>query len=243
MENESGFVKQVKLCGAEIPEVREKISDLLTAQDAAKIDLEGAFGEVMIKISSDGENARETVKAAVRELKVRFGSSIYTTKKSVSLEQTIVDLLKEQQMTVSTVESCTGGMISARLTDVPGCSEVFRQGFVTYSDRAKRKMVGVKKSTLKKYTAVSEQTAKEMAKGGAFMAPIKPFPRVTGVRYVCWTDWGAGIRKQRVCWTIWCFCSFWKSCRRQIGSLSRCVICRIRHRRRWQEIWVSPRCR
>lgn len=64
MENESGFVKQVKLCGAEIPEVREKISDLLTAQDAAKIDLEGAFGEVMIKISSDGENARETVKAA-----------------------------------------------------------------------------------------------------------------------------------------------------------------------------------
>ena len=54
MENESGFVKQVKLCGAEIPEVREKISDLLTAQDAAKIDLEGAFGEVMIKISSDG---------------------------------------------------------------------------------------------------------------------------------------------------------------------------------------------
>ena len=137
MENESGFVKQVKLCGAEIPEVREKISDLLTAQDAAKIDLEGAFGEVMIKISSDGENARETVKAAVRELKVRFGSSIYTTKKSVSLEQTIVDLLKEQKMTVSTVESCTGGMISARLTDVPGCSEVFRQGFVTCSDRAK----------------------------------------------------------------------------------------------------------
>ena len=87
MENESGFVKQVKLCGAEIPEVREKISDLLTAQDAAKIDLEGAFGEVMIKISSDGENARETVKAAVRELKVRFGSSIYTTKKSVSLNR------------------------------------------------------------------------------------------------------------------------------------------------------------
>lgn len=180
MENESGFVKQVKLCGAEIPEVREKISDLLTAQDTAKIDLEGAFGEVMIKISSDGENARETVKAAVRELKVRFGSSIYTTKKSVSLEQTIVDLLKEQQMTVSTVESCTGGMISARLTDVPGCSEVFRQGFVTYSDRAKRKMVGVKKSTLKKYTAVSEQTAKEMAKGGAFMAESDACVSVTG---------------------------------------------------------------
>ena len=159
MENESGFVKQVKLCGAEIPEVREKISDLLTAQDAAKIDLEGAFGEVMIKISSDGENARETVKAAVRELKVRFGSSIYTTKKSVSLEQTIVDLLKEQQLTVSTVECCTRGMIS---------------------DRAKRKMVGVKKSTLKKYTAVSEQTAKEMAKGGAFMAESDACVSVTG---------------------------------------------------------------
>ena len=178
MENESGFVKQVKLCGAEIPEVREKVRDLLTVQDAAKIDLEGAFGEVTITVSSDGENARETVKAAVRELKVRF--SIYTTKKNVSLEQTIVELLKEQKMTVSTVESCTGGMISARLTDVPGCSEVFRQGFVTYSDRAKRKMVGVKKSTLKKYTAVSEQTAKEMAKGGAFMAESDACVSVTG---------------------------------------------------------------
>ena len=78
MENESGFVKQVKLCGAEIPEVREKISDLLTAQDAAKIDLEGAFGEVMIKISSDGENARETVKAAVKEVCTgRSGANIY----------------------------------------------------------------------------------------------------------------------------------------------------------------------
>lgn len=180
MENESGFAKQVKLCGTEVPDVRETISDLLMAENAAKIELEGAFGEVTIRVSSDAENAREIVKTAVRELKVRFGSSIYTTKKNVSLEETIVELLKEQKMTVSTVESCTGGMISARLTDVPGCSEVFKQGFVTYSDRAKRKMVGVKKSTLKKYTAVSEQTAKEMAKGGAFMAESDACVSVTG---------------------------------------------------------------
>lgn len=180
MENESGFVKQVKLCGTEVLDVREKISDLLTAENAAKIELEGAFGEVTIRVSSDAENAREVVKTAVRELKVRFGSSIYTTKKNVSLEQTIVELLKEQKMTVSTVESCTGGMVSARLTDVPGCSEVFKQGFVTYSDRAKKKIVGVKKSTLKKYTAVSEQTAKEMAKGGAFMAESDACVSVTG---------------------------------------------------------------
>lgn len=179
MENEA-YSKTVKLCGMEVPEVREQLSDLLIAQDQVKFDINGAFGEVVIQISSEAENAREKVKSLVRELKVRFGSSIFTTKKNVSLEQTIVELLKEQKMTVSTVESCTGGLISALLTDVPGASEVFRQGFVTYSDRAKRKMVGVKKSTLKKYTAVSEQTAKEMAKGGAFMAESDVCVSVTG---------------------------------------------------------------
>lgn len=179
MENEA-YSKIVKLCGMEVAEVREQLSDLLIAQDKVQFDINGAFGEVVIRLSSEDENAREKIKSLIRELKVRFGSSIFTTKKNISLEQTIVDLLKEQKMTVSTVESCTGGLISARLTDVPGASEVFSQGFVTYSDRAKRKMVGVKKSTLKKYTAVSEQAAKEMAKGGAFVAEADACVSVTG---------------------------------------------------------------
>ena len=121
MENESGFVKQVKLCGAEIPEVREKISDLLTAQDAAKIDLEGAFGEVMIKISSDGENARETVKAAVRELKVRFGSSIYTTKKRTADDRIHGRILHRRN------DQCASDRCTGMLRGIPaGICNLFR---------------------------------------------------------------------------------------------------------------------
>ena len=101
-------------------------------------------------------------------------------KEQMTLEESIVQYLMEQKMTITTVESCTGGMISARLTDVAGVSEVFKQGFVTYSNKAKRKMVGVKKETLKEYTAVSEQTAWEMARGGALEADADVCVSVTG---------------------------------------------------------------
>ncbi len=101
-------------------------------------------------------------------------------KEQMTLEESIVQYLMEQKMTITTVESCTGGMVSARLTDVAGVSEVFKQGFVTYSNKAKRKMVGVKKDTLKEYTAVSEQTAWEMARGGALEADADVCVSVTG---------------------------------------------------------------
>ena len=83
-------------------------------------------------------------------------------------------------MTVTTVESCTGGMLSARLTDVAGASLVFKSGFVTYSNKSKRKFIGVKKMTLKKHTAVSEQTAYEMARGGAVLTGADTCVSVTG---------------------------------------------------------------
>lgn len=78
----------------------------------------------------------------------------------------VVRLLKERGMTVATVESCTGGMVGALLTDIPGASEVFKGGFITYSDETKHRFVGVRTETLRQYTAVSEETAREMVLGG-----------------------------------------------------------------------------
>ena len=89
--------------------------------------------------------------------------------------------LKEKNLTLTTAESCTGGMLSARLTNVSGVSEVFKQGFVTYSNRAKRKLLDVKKNTLKTYGAVSEKTAKEMAKNGAFITGSDICVSITGL--------------------------------------------------------------
>lgn len=95
-------------------------------------------------------------------------------------EEYLVENLKRRGMTMTTVESCTGGMIAAMLTSVPGSSEVFQRGFVTYCDQAKHEMVGVRRETLEQYTAVSRQTAREMAEGGTREAKADCCLSVTG---------------------------------------------------------------
>lgn len=77
----------------------------------------------------------------------------------------VVSLLIKNKMTISAAESCTGGMLCAALTGVPGCSEVLNAGIVTYSNEAKMKYLGVSEETLKKYGAVSEDTALQMSAG------------------------------------------------------------------------------
>ena len=91
-----------------------------------------------------------------------------------------VRLLKEHRMTVTTVESCTGGLVSAALTEIPGASEVFKGGFVTYSDQTKHRFAGVSEETLKQYTAVSEETAREMALCGRKAADADAGISITG---------------------------------------------------------------
>ena len=90
-------------------------------------------------------------------------------------------MLVANELTVTCAESCTGGMLSAGLINVPGVSEVYKSGYVTYSNKAKRKLLGVKKSTLEKYGAVSPQTAEEMAKGLAFVSKGDVAVGITGL--------------------------------------------------------------
>ena len=92
----------------------------------------------------------------------------------------IMELLIHRSEFVTTVESITAGMISARLADIPGCSAVLERSFITYCDEAKHEMVGVKKKTLKKWTAVSRQCAKQMARGGAREAGADACVSATG---------------------------------------------------------------
>ncbi|RLF63065.1 MAG: competence protein ComA [Thermoplasmata archaeon] len=81
------------------------------------------------------------------------------------LAKKIAPLLKERHLKVATAESCTGGLIGHTITDVPGSSEYYEGGIISYSNEMKMKFLGVKERTLKEYGAVSEQTAKEMAEG------------------------------------------------------------------------------
>ncbi len=84
-----------------------------------------------------------------------------------SLEEQVVRLLTERHMTITTAESCTGGLIAGTLVNVAGASEVLNEGYVTYSNEAKHRLLGVQEKTLEEFGAVSEQTAREMAAGAA----------------------------------------------------------------------------
>lgn len=101
--------------------------------------------------------------------------------KEISLEEAVVSLLKEKNLTVTTAESCTAGLVAARIMNVAGASDVYSEGYITYSDDAKRKLLGVRKETLEKYTAVSEETALEMAAGAANSAGADAAISVTGI--------------------------------------------------------------
>lgn len=96
-------------------------------------------------------------------------------------EERVISLLLERGLKISTAESCTGGLVAATLVNVPGASEVFEEGYITYSNKAKRKNLGVKKTTLKEYGAVSKQTAKEMCCGCLKAAKADVALSVTGI--------------------------------------------------------------
>lgn len=98
-----------------------------------------------------------------------------------ALAEEVVKLLKDAGMTVTTVESCTGGLLSAALVDVAGVSDVLKQAYVTYANEAKHSLAGVKEETLETFGAVSEQTAREMAEGGAKAAKADAALAVTGI--------------------------------------------------------------
>ena len=99
----------------------------------------------------------------------------------MTLEDSVVELLERKHMTVTTAESCTAGLLSGRLTNVPGASNVYNEGYITYSNQAKEKLLGVPHEILETVGAVSEETAAAMAEGAARAANADAALSVTGI--------------------------------------------------------------
>lgn len=97
------------------------------------------------------------------------------------MEKKVTDMLAKRKWTITCAESCTGGLLSARLVNVAGVSEVYKSGIITYANEAKRRFLHVRKNTLRKYGAVSAQTAEEMAKGAAKLAKAEVSLAITGI--------------------------------------------------------------
>lgn len=115
-------------------------------------------------IGPDREAVERENREAVEAIVASAGDVVYATRES-TLEEVLVPLLIERELTVAVAESCTGGLVSSRLTDVPGASACFLEGMVTYGNDAKQSLLGVRPETLERYGAVSEQVAVEMARG------------------------------------------------------------------------------
>ena len=93
----------------------------------------------------------------------------------------LLDLCWRKRLTIATAESCTGGLVAATLTEIPGSSDVVERGFVTYSNAAKEAMLGVPAATLERFGAVSRETAEAMAKGALAHSPADLAVSITGI--------------------------------------------------------------
>ena len=140
-------------------------------------------GECEIRITaraSSEEDGEKMCRAYATKFYDLLGDAVYD-ENVAGLEETVVRTLKEQGLTLSTAESCTGGMIAQRVTSVSGSSEVFGYGFVTYWEQAKTRLVGVEPEVIAKYNVVSAPVAARMALGAAAASGSDIAVSVTGV--------------------------------------------------------------
>lgn len=159
--------RMIKILGVGESLVVEKLKDLIDNQTNPTIAPYAKEVGVILRITGKAEDEEAAVKLIApveEEIKKRLGNNIYATE-DISIEEVVAKLLIDKKLTISTAESCTGGMIASTLINYPGISEVFLEGAITYSNEAKHNRLGVNNETLDKYGAVSEETAREMAIG------------------------------------------------------------------------------
>ncbi|MBQ7547026.1 MAG: competence/damage-inducible protein A [Clostridia bacterium] len=190
----------------------ERVSELLDYKNPTVAPY-AKNGEALLRITAKAETEKKAealIAPVLQTVQDRLCDVIYGVDVS-SLEEAVVALLKEKKLTVATAESATAGLIAKRLTDIPGASEVFHCGIVSYADKIKARLLGVERETLQKQTAVCADVAAQMAIGalrqsGAYIAvsvtglagPGKDeHGRDAGLAFLALTD-GACVWKREV---------------------------------------------
>ena len=161
------YYKVLRIFGKGESLVETKLMDLIDAQTDPTIATYAKMAGCSVRVASKRrtlEEAKNAVEAMVRRVRERLGDNIYS-EEDEDLVQVVGRKLIDRHITISCAESCTGGLCAGTLTDVPGISEVFERGIVTYTCRAKIEELGVREDTLERETAVSPEVARQMAEG------------------------------------------------------------------------------
>lgn len=160
----------------------ERVNDLFDAQNPT-IAPYAKDGEALLRVTAMAktkEDAESLCEPIIEEIKKRLDAYVYGVDYNC-IEEAAVGMLKEHHLKVATAESCTGGLIAKRITDVPGASEVFECGIISYANGIKHKVLGVSEDDLNKYGAVSEPVAKQMAQGALKVSGADIAVSVTGI--------------------------------------------------------------
>ena len=157
----------LKLFGIGESSMEAQLRDQMNAMSNPTLAPYAKEGECELRVTAKAptdEEAQALLQPTVTQLKALFGSKIYGVDVS-SLEEVVEQLLKDQGLTLGVAESCTGGLMAKRLTDVPGSSQVFRGGIVSYTNEVKARVLGVPQELLDQFGAVSAPVAQAMAEG------------------------------------------------------------------------------
>lgn len=159
--------KFLKIVGVGESTIEDRLMELVNSQVNPTIATYAKDCIVTIRVTAhaqEDKTADELVNDMCDKICNILGDSVYTTD-NIDLENYVLDLLKKKGYKFACAESCTGGLLADRITAVPGASQVFYGGFITYTNESKIRQLDVLPDTIDKYTAVSRQTALEMVKG------------------------------------------------------------------------------
>jgi nicotinamide-nucleotide amidase len=164
-------------------EVDEIAAPVYSRFENPKTTILGAVGQVELHLVAHGDGAAEA-DSRIEELAAALREALpgrVFSEDGRELPRVVVDLLRERGLTLALAESCTGGLLSTRLTDVPGASAVLERAFVTYANRAKIEETGVDPALLERHGAVSEEVAAALAAGAAMVAVADVGVGITGI--------------------------------------------------------------
>lgn len=175
--------RTIRIVGMGESEVEYRLRDYMLSHLNPTIAPYAKQSEVQLRVTASAkteEQAYALIGPVVAEIQEMLGDVVYGVDVE-NMEQAVVQQLKEKGLKVATAESCTGGLISKRITEIPGASDVFECGVCSYANRIKHELLGVSERTLEQFGAVSEQTAKEMAEGIRRLSGADIGVSVTGI--------------------------------------------------------------